>query len=176
MSKAFTSEETPDDAIVVAPRAPLPPGVPNLVTARGLAQLRVELAALEAERARVQASGPGETEGPRRLAVLAARIAALAERLATAELVAPPEPTTGVVRFGATVTVRTLSGAAEGEERRFEIVGVDEADPAEGRVAFTSPIARALIGRAPGDETVVELPKGQESLEIVRVEHARTPS
>lgn len=176
MSKAFTSEETPDDAIVVPPRAPLPPGVPNLVTARGLARLRDELAALESERTRAQAGGAGEAEGARRLAVLAARIAALAERLATAELVAPADPTSAVVRFGTTVTVRTLSGAAESEERRFEIVGVDEADPAQGRIAFTSPIARALIGRSPGDETVVKLPRGEESLEILRVEPARAVS
>lgn len=56
MSKAFTSEETPDDPIVVPARAPLPPGVPNYVTPRGLALLRAERATLEHEREIVVAS------------------------------------------------------------------------------------------------------------------------
>ena len=52
MSKAFTDEETAGPEPVVPPRAPLPPGVPNYVTARGLALLRAELASLQAERAK----------------------------------------------------------------------------------------------------------------------------
>ncbi len=73
LSKAFTRE---DDGVepppLVPPRAPLPEGVPNYVTERGLAQLREELAALPAERASAE------------------RRAELERRIASAEVVPPP--------------------------------------------------------------------------------------
>jgi transcription elongation factor GreB len=156
MSKAFTSEETRDAPELVRPRAPLPAGVPNYVTARGLAQLRAELEALPA--------GPA---GAERASALAERRAALEERIASAELVAPPPfGARAAVRFGAAVTV----AGAEGE-RRYRIVGVDEADPALGRIAFTSPLARALVGRSVGDEVLVQAPRGVDALEILAVDY-----
>jgi transcription elongation factor GreB len=169
VSKAFTSEETPDDEIVVPPRAPLPPGAPNWVTPRGLGLLRSELGELEAERTRLQDQPTEESERPRRLAVLRARIAELSARLANAQLVPYPDRAPQAVRFGTTVTLRTTSGPRAGEERRFQIVGVDEAAPDDGRVAFTSPIARAILGRSVGEEATLRLPRGEESLEIVDV-------
>ena len=60
------------------------------------------------------------------------------------------------VRFGASVTLRTVSGERAGEERRLEIVGIDEADAAHGRVAFTAPIARAILGREVGDTAALD--------------------
>jgi transcription elongation factor GreB len=150
VSKAFTSEETADAPPIVAPRAPLPGGVPNYVTARGLARLRDELMAL-----RTLGLEP---------AAFAQRRAELEERIASAELVAPPAAPTDVVRFGALVTVRGEKG-----ERRHRIVGVDEADPAHGRIAFVSPLARALLGRAVGDTILLRAPRGDEELEITAV-------
>jgi len=155
MSKAFTSEETADAPEVVAPRAPLPPGVPNYVTARGLAQLRAELVALLAE--------PAAKE---RSAAHTQRRVALEARIATAELVAPSRHDVDVVRFGATVAV-----AGPGGPRRYRIVGVDEADPAQGSIAFTSPLARALLGRSVGDSVRARAPRGDERLEIESVEY-----
>jgi transcription elongation factor GreB len=107
-SKAFTSEETPDDPIVVPPRAPLPTGVPNYVTARGLALLRAELAALESERAALATAPLDEGGRDRRLAVLNARLAELTSRIASAELVDARRQRRDVVRFGATVTVSEI--------------------------------------------------------------------
>ena len=152
MSKAFTSEETADAPPIVAPRAPLPDGVPNYVTARGLARLRDELAAL-----RAVVLDP---------AALAQRRAELEDRIASAELVRPPDGPTDVVRFGANVTVRGESGV-----RRQRIVGVDEADAAHGRIAFVAPLARALLGRAVGDTILFRAPRGDEELEIVAVDY-----
>ena len=159
MSKAFTSEET-DVAEVVAPRAPLAPGTPNYVTPHGLALLRAERAELAAKRARAEAEPDVAA-----MHALGARLAQLDERLASAELVDPSEQPKDVVRFGATVTVEPASGAA----RTYRIVGVDEADPARGDVAFTSPIARALLGHEVGDEVTLQTPKGRELLEIVAI-------
>jgi transcription elongation factor GreB len=157
VSKAFTSEETSDLPEVVRPRAPLPAGVPNYVTARGLALLRAELAALAAEPA----------ASPERAVALTQRRVALEERIATAELVAPPPlGARDAVRFGAEVAVAGPDGP-----RRYRIVGVDEADPASGRIAFTSPLARALVGRARGDVVRVRAPRGDESLEIAAIDY-----
>lgn len=158
MSKAFTNEETTLE-VVVPPRAPLPPGVRNYVTARGLELLRAERRALEAERAGLDRA-PEEGRASA-LAAWAARLAELDQRLASAELVAPS--TQGVVRFGSTVTVLDEAGA----ERSYEIVGVDEADPPRGKIAFLSPLARALLGREAGDRVTLNAPGGRQQLEIV---------
>lgn len=163
MSRAFTKDEAPEDAIVVPPRAPLPAGVPNYVTPRGDRLLREEKAALVAERSRLAAaSGMEETERKRQLAAVAERLAMLQERLARTQLVDPRRQSGEAVRFGAHVV---LTGS-DGSERRFQIVGVDEADAAEGRVAFTSPIARAVTGKKVGDAAELATASGTESLVV----------
>ncbi|MEE4175493.1 MAG: transcription elongation factor GreA [Xanthomonadales bacterium] len=73
----------------------------------------------------------------------------------------------GKVVFGATVTVAD----EEGDETRYQIVGDLEADIKENRIAISSPIARALIGKEAGDVGVVAAPGGDRELEIVEVEY-----
>ena len=114
---------------------PIPPG-PNLVTAAGLAQAEARVAELKA----LVASGPDEAT----LAEAQRDLRYWSTRLATAEL-APP-PAEGEAAFGTRVTFRL-----NGQERIVEIVGDDEADPNAGRIAFSAPLARALIGAGPGD-------------------------
>ncbi len=165
MSKAFTDEEAAETPRIVPPRAPLPAGTPNYVTETGLALLRDELAALERERAAAERE-TGGADRSQDLAALAQRRADLESRIASAELVAlPPEPREQV-RFGATVTVD-----GEGGVRRYQIVGVDEADAARGKIAFVSPLARALLGGAVGDTARLRAPRGEEELEIVAIEY-----
>lgn len=170
MSKAFTSEETPETPPVVPRRAPLPAGVPNYVTERGLAHLRAELDGIRQEVAglNAQADDPGgAAEAATRtqeLVALAARRSELEGRIATAEVVPLPDPGDATVRFGAQVTVEGRDG-----RRCYRIVGVDEADATHGRIAFVSPVARALLGRAVGDVVRVRLPRGEEELEIAEV-------
>ena len=114
---------------------PIPPG-PNLVTAAGLKLAEDRVAALAAKVA-------AETD---ELALADAQrsLRYWRTRLATAEL-APPPPADEAA-FGSRVTFR-LNGA----KRTVEIVGDDEADPAAGRIAFSAPLARALIGGGAGD-------------------------
>lgn len=114
---------------------PIPPG-PNLVTAAGLAQAKAKVAKLEAA---VAAEADGERRAP-----IERELRYWLTRLATAELAPPPPP--GEAAFGSRVTFRL-----NGEMRSFAIVGDDEADPANGRIAFSAPLARALIGAGPGD-------------------------
>jgi len=164
MSKAFTDEEADEPGPLVRLRAPLPAGVANYVTARGLAALQRELAELGAERGTAEQIA-NERERGRSLGALARRRAELEERIATAALVAPPSDR-GVVRFGATVRVAEADG-----EHRYRIVGVDEADAGIGAIAFTSPLARALIGRRVGDIVRVLAPRRGEELEVLAVEY-----
>jgi transcription elongation factor GreB len=170
VSKAFTSEETPDDPIVVPPRAPLPAGVPNYVTARGLELLRTELATLEHERA-VLTAATEDTDRSRKLALNAARAAALGERIASAQPVDPRRQSHDEVRFGATVTLLREDGTTA----RWTIVGVDEADPAHGRIAFLAPLARAVTGLRVGDIGTLRTANGEEALEIVAIDYDGDP-
>ena len=156
---------------MVPPRAPVPAGVANYVTPRGLRLLREELAALEAERQGLEADRSDEAEYRRRAAVLGGRASELTARLASAVLVEPRRQPPDRVRFGVAVTLRTVSGERAGEERCLEIVGVDEADAAHGRVAFVSPIARAMLGRAVGDTATLTTPRGTELLEVISIEY-----
>ena len=114
---------------------PIPPG-PNLVTAAGLRQAETRVAELEAK----VAAGTDELA----LADAQRSLRYWRTRLATAEL-APPPPDDEAA-FGSRVTFRL-----NGQERSVDIVGDDEADPAAGKIAFSAPLARALIGAGPGD-------------------------
>lgn len=164
MSKAFTKEDVgPAEGIVVRPRAPLPTDEPNYVTTRGLALLQEELHALEAERVTLDASTDEDQRA--RLPALQGRIDDVAARIHGVVLVDASTHPKDEVRFGAHVTVKDSSG----RERRYQIVGVDEANGAEGRLAFVAPVARALLGRKVGEVTLVQTPKGEEELEVVTV-------
>ena len=72
------------------------------------------------------------------------------------------------VVFGATVT---LSDEETAEETTYQIVGDLEADIKQNRLAVSSPIARALIGKEEGDVVVVRAPAGEREYEIVSVEY-----
>lgn len=97
------------------------------------------------------------------------RIQHLEHALSSAQIidVARLEPGEKVV-FGATVTVVDVASA---EETRYQIVGDIEADIKHNRIAVSSPIARALIGRLVGDETVVRAPGGDREYEIIDVSY-----
>lgn len=170
MSKAFTKDDADDGPLLVPPRPPLPAGVPNYVTPRGLQLLRAELSAMEAERSRLTEESDEQARRHKR-AVVSARLAELAARIASAEVVDPRRQPHDEVRFGATVTLRTVDGETPGEERRFEIVGVDEADPAQGRIAFLAPIARAVLGARRGETVLLRTARGEEELEVLEIEY-----
>jgi transcription elongation GreA/GreB family factor len=130
---------------------PIPVG-PNLVTANGLALIEARVAELEAFVA-AERDEPKLEEAKRELRYWRTR-------LATAQL-APPPPQDEVA-FGCRVAFRQ-SGAV----RSIDIVGDDEADPSAGRIAFSAPLARALIGAGVGDR--VDFAGKAEALEVVEV-------
>jgi transcription elongation GreA/GreB family factor len=130
---------------------PIPPG-PNLVTAAGLRLAERRVAALAATvAAATDALALADAQRSLRY---------WRTRLATAEL-APP-PSAAEAAFGSRVSFR-LHGAA----RTVDIVGDDEADPAAGKLAFSAPLARALIGAGPGD--FADFAGAADAIEIVAV-------
>lgn len=173
MSRGFTKEDDAQTPPLIPPRAALPPGSPNYVTPAGLAQLRAELSQLEAGRAAAEAQRDNDTDRSHQLSLYNGRLALLQERLGSARLVEPPQPPPAEVRFGATVTLRTVRGGKVGSERKFTIVGVDEADVAAGKVAFVAPIARAVQGARPGQRVTLKLGPQEEVVEVVSVSYGQ---
>ncbi len=74
----------------------------------------------------------------------------------------------GKVVFGATVT---LADPDQGKTVVYQIVGEDEADVKSGKISYTSPVARAMMGKQEGDEIVVKAPSGDIGYEIDKVEY-----
>jgi transcription elongation factor GreB len=159
VSKAFTKDDDAGTPQFVRSRPPVPQGTPNYVTPRGLAALRAEHVRLEEQRARWEAAGDTAAAG-----AISARIVELDARIGSAVVVASPAAGQAreTVRFGASVAVVGEGGV----ERHFQIVGVDEADAAAGRIAFTAPLARALLGRRVGDLAEVDTVHGEETWSI----------
>ena len=179
MSKAFTKETDGDDEEVVL--APIPPGGKNYITPQGYARLRGELLELiDVERPKMvevvhwAASNGDRSEngdylyGKKRLREIDRRIRFLTKRLEIAEVVDPAlHAGRDQIFFGATVTY-----LEDGEtEREVTILGIDEADSAQGQISWISPVARALLKARVGDEVQLPTPGGLRALEIVAVRY-----
>jgi transcription elongation factor GreA len=97
------------------------------------------------------------------------RIQEIESKLAAAQIIDPAQlDAEGRVVFGATVE---LEEEDSGERVRYQIVGEDEADLKQGLINISSPIARALIGKEPGDTAEVQAPGGVKHYEIVAVNY-----
>ena len=139
MSRAFIRESDSDAPEALPDRAISPH--PNFVTSTGLAKIDARLRELEALRS---------------TALMAADRSALAgierdlrywkQRRSSARIIAPPAAPE-IVRFGVAVSLQFDDGA----ERRYRLVGEDEADPPAGLISWTSPVGSALIGRRAGE-------------------------
>ena len=105
--------------------------------------------------------------GKKRLREIDRRLSYLARIMKAAKLVDPATQDRDQVRFGATVEL-----ADEQDTRRtVTIVGDDETDAAAGRIGWSAPLARALIGAKVGDERVVVLPAGEKSYAVVAIRY-----
>lgn len=182
MNKAFVKESDQDEDEELAASVPgLPPGTHNYMTRKGYEKLKAELDQLVREERPVlvetirwAASNGDRSEngdyiyGKKRLREVDRRIRFLSKRLEHAEVVDPAtRETTDQVFFGATVTV----AERDGKEATYAIVGLDEADAGRGRIAWISPMARALLKAREGDIVYVHTPEGRRELEIVEVRY-----
>ena len=167
MSRGFVKEEDQEEAPFIPPRAALPAGVTNYVTPQGHKQLLEEREALENERKNLDQSSDKEKRHAQ--AVLDGKLNLLNERIQSARILDPKEQQKDMVRFGATVEFKTLSGTSEATEQKFTIVGVDEANIKHQKMAFLAPLARALTGKKVGETTRVQLDGKQQELEILKI-------
>jgi transcription elongation factor GreA len=151
----------------------------NMITAEGLQALGAELEELEgagrreiAERIKTAREWGDLKENSEyhdaknEQAHLETKIARLREKIADAVIVTEHEGAAGgVVGFGSTVVVRD----GDGVEKTWRIVSSHDAAPGDGRLSAESPVAVALLGRAPGEQTSVSLPRGKRTLTVVSV-------
>ena len=152
MSVAFRREQD-DEHLEPKFELPIPPG-PNLVTARGFALIEARLAEVEARLT------PELTEEERKTVLRDARY--WRHQVTSAQVVPVPDGET--VAIGTVVTIEQ----GDGTQRTIEIVGHDEADPQAGRLVFSAPLARALIGAEVGEE--VEFPGPGTLIRVTAIE------
>jgi transcription elongation factor GreA len=96
------------------------------------------------------------------------RIQDINSKLARAQIIDPSTIKSEKVVFGAIVVVEDQE---TNKQTQYQIVGVDEADIKIGKISITSPTARAMIGKSPGDEAVVNAPKGEVRYDIINVRY-----
>ncbi len=96
-----------------------------------------------------------------------ARVAELEDKISRAEIIDTSKLSGDTVKFGATVS---LADEDTGEKVKYRIVGDTEANLRDGKISISSPIARALIGKARGEVAEVVTPKGARSFEVLKVE------
>jgi transcription elongation factor GreA len=150
------------------------------MTLRGAETLRAELKRLKSEvrpaiiKAIAEARSHGDLSenaeyhaAREQQGFIEGRIKDIENKLASADVIDPSRlPNSGKVVFGASVE---LEDQADGARVIYQVVGEDEADIRAGRISVTSPIARALVGKAEGEVVDVATPGGTRSYEIVAV-------
>ena len=149
------------------------------MTPQGAQKLKDELARLKEERPKISREiGVAREHGDlsenaeyhaakERQGMVEARIKDIEDKLARSEVIDPSNLDGTKIRFGARVTLANIETE---EEVTYQIVGADEADIDSGSISVSAPLARALIGKEPGDEVKVKLPGGLRQYEVVDVE------
>jgi transcription elongation factor GreB len=180
MSKAFTKEtDHGNDDHGEADALPAQPK--NYVTPFGLGALKDELRQLaQVERPEMVevvawAAGNGDRSengdylyGKKRLREIDRRIRYLTKRIEGAVVVDPAQQSNlKQVFFGA--TVRFVRG--DGTEQTVKITGVDEAEFAQGKISWLSPVARALMKAQTGDAITIRTPSGNEEIEVLEIHY-----
>ena len=181
MNKAFTKESDDADDDEDRPLPSLLAGTKNYITPGGYAKLRTELLDLiDNERPKVvevvhwAASNGDRSEngdylyGKKRLREIDRRIRFLTKRLEIAEVTDPSmHYGNEQIFFGARVTYADETG----QERTIRIMGIDEADSAQGEVSWISPIARTLLRARVGDQLRLVMPDRVGDIEVIAVEY-----
>jgi len=152
------------------------------MTAQGLQRLEDELRRLKSNerpaviRAIAEARGHGDLSenaeyhaARERQSFIEGRIGELEEIVSAAEVIDPSLLSGEHVKFGAVVEL--LDEETE-KESTYQIVGVHEADIKSGRLSVSSPLAKALIGKRPGDTVSVPAPGGDRVYEILSVRYS----
>ncbi len=154
----------------------------NPMTLRGAELLRAELKKLKSEsrptviKAIAEARSHGDLSenaeyhaAREQQGFIEGRIGEIESKLGNCEIIdVTAMANNGKVIFGATVELENLD---DGSKAAYQLVGEDEADIKAGRIAFSSPIARAVIGKSVGEEIEVTAPGGTRHFEIIQVRY-----
>jgi transcription elongation factor GreB len=154
---------------------------PRFITPEGFARIRAEYDELfGVERPKIVevvswAASLGDRSenadylyGKKRLREIDRRLAHLSRIMKAAKVVDPArQEDRSQVRFGATVELAD----EDGNRRTLTIVGDDETDASAGRIGWSAPFARALVGAKVGDERIVRLPAGEKSYEVQEISY-----
>ena len=157
------------------------PPSPRFITPEGFARIRAEYDELFGmERPKVVeivswAASLGDRSenadylyGKKRLREIDRRLSHLARIMKAAKVVDPAsQESRDQIRFGATVEL-----ADDDDNRRIlTLIGDDESDATNGRIGWSAPLARALIGAKVGDERTVRLPSGEKHYEVIAIRY-----
>ena len=164
MSRAFVNEDEQQEVPFAAPRADLPQGVTNYVTPAGLEGLLQEKEDLLDE---LKALNEGDEHGKLyAVKVLNIKLQKLENRIVTAQIINHEEQDKSEVRFGSTVTLQI---GRSSKTRQLQIVGVDEANLKEGKIAFTSPLGNMLMNKKVGERAVLKLENGESVFKVLEI-------
>jgi transcription elongation factor GreA len=149
------------------------------ITPRGYEVLKKELAhlksverpnvikAIEEARSHGDLSENAEYEAAKeRQAFIEARVSELSYKLNNAQIIDPETLPKDRVVFASRVL---LANVETGEDVEYQLVGPDESDIQEGRISVASPLGKAIIGRKPGDEIILQAPGGKRVYELVEI-------
>ncbi len=166
MSRAFVKEPEGDQAEDDLPELPHS-DLPNYITPAGLATLRQQWEKLQQEQAELK-QNEDSLASRNRLKSLKQELQYLEQRIHSAIPIDPATQPTDAIRFGATVELLDENN----KTWSFTIVGEDEAEPADNRISWASPLATALMGKHVEDVVVWERPAGTLELEITDFSYA----
>ena len=170
MSRGFVKEEDQEEAPFIPPRAALPAGVINYVTPHGYQALVKEREQFEQERRELNITSDKERRHAQ--AVINGKLSLLNERISSARILKAEDQPQDEVRFGAIVIFKDVSSKPAGAEQTFQIVGVDEADIKQQKIAFLAPLAKGLTGKKVGDQAQVTMAGKIRELEIIGIAYS----
>jgi len=127
----------------------------------------LNIKAIEEARAHGDLSENAEFEAAKdRQAFIEARINELEYKLSNADIINPDNISKDRAVFGCRVLLENIE---TGEEVKYQLVGPDESDVACGRISVSSPLGKAMIGKVPGEEVVLQAPGGIRRYELVEI-------
>jgi len=150
-----------------------------LITKKGYQDLQKELAylkkverprnikAIEEARAHGDLSENAEYHAAKdRQAFIEGRLGELGYKLGHADIVDPGTIPRDRAVFGSTVVLENID---TGENVEYQLVGADESNIEKGRISVSSPLGKAILGKKPGDEIILQAPGGKRCYELIEI-------
>lgn len=166
MSRGFVKEDDQEEVPLVPPRADLPTGTENFVTQNGLNSLLEEKENLLREQENLDASQ--EKEYRISFNHINAKVQLLNERINSAKIIDPTKLPQDEIHIGAKVTFKNVGNNAT---QTFQLVGVDEANIAQKKISFITPLVKALMHKKVGEQAILNLGEKKNIFEILKIEY-----